>query len=100
MKRWMVVPLARTGLLVADHLDEVSRSVVPASPYGKAAEYLKQATKDMQRGQKSNAAQQLAQSLEFEDAGAGKRRGVGNFAHGDQLPRLVSMVHRSAKLQS
>jgi hypothetical protein len=41
-------------------LGEVSRSVDPASPYGKAAEYLKQASKEMQNGQKSNAAESLA----------------------------------------
>lgn len=50
-------------------LDEVSRSVDPASPYGKAADFLKQAAKAMQSGQKSDAAQQLANaSKELENA--------------------------------
>jgi hypothetical protein len=50
-------------------LDEVSRSVDPASPYGKAAEHLKQATKEMKEGQKSDAAQSLAKaSKELEQA--------------------------------
>jgi hypothetical protein len=41
-------------------LDEVSRGVDPASSYGKAAEYLKQATQQMKSGDKSSAAQSLA----------------------------------------
>ncbi|MGZ4961812.1 MAG: hypothetical protein ACXWIU_00865 [Limisphaerales bacterium] len=50
-------------------LDEVSRSVDPASPYGKAADFLKQATKEMQNGQKSDAAQSLANaSKELQNA--------------------------------
>ena len=50
-------------------LDEVARSVDPASPYGKAADFLKQATKEMQSGQKSDAAQSLASaSKELENA--------------------------------
>lgn len=50
-------------------LNEVSRSIDPASPYGKAAEFLKQATKEMQNGQKSEAAQSLASaSKELQNA--------------------------------
>jgi len=41
-------------------LAEVSKAVDPASPYGKVAEHLKNATKQMQGGQKSEAAQSLA----------------------------------------
>ncbi len=41
-------------------LDEVSKSVDPASPYGKAADELKQASKQMKSGDKSGAAQSLA----------------------------------------
>jgi hypothetical protein len=41
-------------------LDEVSRSVNPASPYGKAADFLKQATAQMKSGDKSAAAKSLA----------------------------------------
>jgi len=41
-------------------LDEVSKSVDPASPYGKAAEDLKQASKQMKSGDKSGAAQSLS----------------------------------------
>ena len=41
-------------------LDEVLRSVDPASPYGKAAEELKTASKQMKSGDKSGAAQSLA----------------------------------------
>jgi DNA-binding ferritin-like protein len=41
-------------------LDEVSKAVDPASPYGKAAQYLKDATQQMQQGQKPDAAQSLA----------------------------------------
>jgi len=50
-------------------LNEVSRSVDPASPYGRAADFLKQATKEMQNGQKSQAAQLLASaSKELQNA--------------------------------
>lgn len=42
-------------------MDEVARSVDPASPYGKAAQHLKDAAKKLQSGgQKSDAAQSLA----------------------------------------
>lgn len=41
-------------------LDEVSRSVDPASPYGKAAEYLKQSVQELKNSQKTQAAQSLA----------------------------------------
>jgi hypothetical protein len=50
-------------------LDEVSRSVDPASPYGKAADFLKQASSEMKNGQKSDAAKSLANaSKELKDA--------------------------------
>lgn len=45
-------------------MDEVSRSVDPASQYGKAGEHLKQAAQQMQQGQKSPAAQSLAKAAE------------------------------------
>lgn len=41
-------------------LEEVSKAVDPASPYGKAAEYLKQATQQMDQGDQQAAAQSLA----------------------------------------
>ena len=41
-------------------IDEVSKAVDPAGNYGKVAEYLKQAAKQMQGGQKSDAAKSLA----------------------------------------
>jgi hypothetical protein len=41
-------------------LDEVSKSVDPASPYGKAAEELKKAAQQMKTGEKDGAAQSLA----------------------------------------
>jgi len=41
-------------------LDEVTRGVDPASSYGKAAEFLKQASHQMKSGDKSSAAQSLA----------------------------------------
>jgi hypothetical protein len=41
-------------------LDEVSRSVDPAAPYGNAAEHLKQAAQQMQNGDKNGSAQSLA----------------------------------------
>ena len=41
-------------------LAEVSQAVDPASPYGKVAEYLKAAAKQMQAGEKAPAAQSLA----------------------------------------
>ena len=43
-------------------LDEVSRSVSPAAPYGKAADFLKQAAHQMKSGDKSGSAQSLAQA--------------------------------------
>jgi chemotaxis protein histidine kinase CheA len=43
-------------------LDEVSRSVDPASPYGKAAEHLKDAVKAMKDGKKADASQCMAQA--------------------------------------
>jgi hypothetical protein len=52
-------------------LDEVSRSVDPASPYGKAADALKQAAQQMKSGDKSSAAKSLADaSKELEKAAA------------------------------
>jgi hypothetical protein len=41
-------------------LDEVSRAVDPASPYGKAADFLKQAAQQIKSGDKSGSAQSLA----------------------------------------
>ena len=41
-------------------LEEVSKAVDPATPYGKVGELLKQAAQQMQQGQKPNAAQSLA----------------------------------------
>ncbi len=41
-------------------LDEVSRAVDPASPFGKAADFLKQAVGQMKSGEKSGAAESLA----------------------------------------
>ena len=41
-------------------LQEVSKAVDPASPYGKVADFLKQATGQMQSGNKPGAAQSLA----------------------------------------
>lgn len=41
-------------------LQEVSKAIDPASNYGKVAEHLKQATKQMQAGDKSSSAQSLA----------------------------------------
>ncbi|HZM05050.1 MAG TPA: hypothetical protein VFC44_18775, partial [Candidatus Saccharimonadales bacterium] len=40
--------------------DEVARSVDPASPYGKAADFLKKATQQMQNGDKGSTTQSLA----------------------------------------
>jgi hypothetical protein len=41
-------------------LDEVSRGVSPAAPYGKAADFLKQAAQQMKSGDKPGSAQALA----------------------------------------
>lgn len=41
-------------------LEDVSRAVGPASPYGKVAEYLKSGAKQLQQGDKPGAAQSLA----------------------------------------
>ena len=41
-------------------LDEVAQAVDPANPYGKVADLLKQSVQQMQQGQKSGAAQSLA----------------------------------------
>ena len=41
-------------------LDEVSKAVDPAGQYGKVAQYLKDSAKQMQQGQKPDAAQSLA----------------------------------------
>jgi hypothetical protein len=49
-------------------LDEVSKSVDPAQPYGKVADELKKACDQMKQGDKSGAAQSLAQaSKELDD---------------------------------
>jgi hypothetical protein len=45
-------------------LDEVQKAVDPASQYGKVAEYLSQATKQMQQGQKPGAAKSLADAAD------------------------------------
>ena len=45
-------------------LDEISRSVDPASPYGKAAEFLKQSAGQCKNGQKADAAQSLAKAAD------------------------------------
>jgi polyhydroxyalkanoate synthesis regulator phasin len=44
----------------AKTLDEVARSVDPAAPYGKAADFLKEAAKQLRTDDKQNAAQSLA----------------------------------------
>ncbi len=44
----------------AKTLDEVARSVDPASPYGKASEFLKKAAQQMKSDQKADAAESLA----------------------------------------
>jgi hypothetical protein len=41
-------------------LDEVQRAVDPASPYGKVAEHLKDAVREMRQGQRPEAAESLA----------------------------------------
>lgn len=43
-------------------MDEVSKAIDPAGEYGKTAQYLKDATKQMQQGKKSDAAQSLAEA--------------------------------------
>ncbi len=45
---------------MAKTLDEVARSIDPAAPYGKAAEFLKQAAGQLRADQKPGAAQSLA----------------------------------------
>jgi hypothetical protein len=54
----------KSGNLTPDQLrkmlDEVSRAVDPASPYGKAANFLKQAAQQIKSGDKSGSAQSLA----------------------------------------
>jgi polyhydroxyalkanoate synthesis regulator phasin len=54
----------RSGKMTQDEaakmLDEVSRSVDPATPYGDAAQYLHQASQQLRGGDKSSAAQSLA----------------------------------------
>lgn len=47
---------------LARMLDEVSRSVNPASPYGRAAQHLKQAASQLKSGDKPGAAQSLSQA--------------------------------------
>ena len=62
----------------AKTLDEVARSVEPASPYGKAADFLKQAAQHLRADEKPDAAQSLASASkelekvmsEMADAGA------------------------------
>jgi hypothetical protein len=54
----------KAGQLTADQLkkraDEVSRSVDPAAPYGKAADFLQKAAQGLQKGDKASSAQSLA----------------------------------------
>lgn len=54
----------KSGNLTPDQaaktLDEISRSVQPAGPYGKAADFLKQAAQQLRAGEKPGAAQSLA----------------------------------------
>jgi uncharacterized protein with von Willebrand factor type A (vWA) domain len=45
-------------------MDEVSRSIDPASPFGKAAEHFKDAAKEMKKGDKSGARASLAKAAE------------------------------------
>ncbi len=45
-------------------LEEVSKAVDPASPYGKVAEHLKDATGQMQKGDKPGASESLAKAAE------------------------------------
>jgi hypothetical protein len=47
---------------MAKMMDEISRSVPPASPYAEAAKYLKQAGDQMKSGDKGEAAKSLAQA--------------------------------------
>ncbi len=59
-----MVDKLRSGRLSPDQaaklLDEVSRSVDPASPYGDASQYLRQAAMQLHDGDKAGAAQSLA----------------------------------------
>jgi predicted nucleic acid-binding Zn-ribbon protein len=54
----------KSGALTPDEaaktLDEVSRSIEPAAPYGKAADFLKQAAQQLRADEKPAAAQSLA----------------------------------------
>ncbi|MBI2928537.1 MAG: hypothetical protein HYY24_22945 [Verrucomicrobia bacterium] len=45
-------------------LDEVGRAIDPASPYGKAADYLKDAARQMRQGDKPGAADSLAKAAQ------------------------------------
>jgi hypothetical protein len=53
---------AATPDQMAKMLDEISRSVSPASPYANAGKFLKQAGEQMKKGDKSGAGQSLAQA--------------------------------------
>jgi hypothetical protein len=45
-------------------LDEVSRAIDPASPYGKVGDYLKDAARQMRQGDKQGAAESLAKAAQ------------------------------------
>jgi hypothetical protein len=59
-----MVDQLKSGKMTPDEaaklLDEVARSVDPASPYGKASQFLKQAAQQMKADQKADAAESLA----------------------------------------
>jgi hypothetical protein len=59
-----MVEKVRSGQLAPEEaakiLDEVSRSVSPAAPYGDAAQYLHEASQQLRGGDKASAAQSLA----------------------------------------
>jgi hypothetical protein len=61
----MIKQLQSSGLTqeqLQQILNEVSKAVDPASPYGKAAEHLNQATQQMNQGNQQGAAQSLAEA--------------------------------------
>ncbi len=62
-------------------LSEVSKAVDPASQYGKVADHLKQAAKSMESGEKSGAAQSLADASK-------------------ELDRLMQQMNDAAAMQS
>ena len=82
-------------------LDEVSKAISPASEYGKVAEHLKSAVKQMQQAQKSSnsSAQQLqakagaAQSLA--DAAKELEKLAQQMADAQQLAQTMEMLERA-----